>query len=181
MYRPQNVFSEYRQFLESDLNVLFWSDLKVTIRVTQVHRKCQVIYAGSTNSLLDVFYFNTCYDTLTGQMSEPSEQLKCQFKPFKDITVKHGSLRILDLFAGCGGLSYGFKLAASVIYAVESDKHAASSFEANFNQAAVLNSDANVILEQLLNGKDQFIKAHLPEKYSLDILIGGPPCQGFSG
>jgi len=80
------------------------------------------------------------------------------------------SLRVIDLFAGCGGLSTGFKKAGfEIVAAVEFDKQIAKSYKHNHKETLVFDEDIkNVVTEKKL--------ANL----NADIIIGGPPCQGFS-
>src|SRR5215212_3543162 len=76
--------------------------------------------------------------------------------------------RLLDLFAGCGGLTQGFvetKRFRSVA-AVELDADAAATYRANFGDH-VFNGDIADWLQQ----------DDLP---AADVVVGGPPCQGFS-
>lgn len=80
---------------------------------------------------------------------------------------KNGKVRVLtavDLFAGAGGFTLGFVQAEFVpVFAVEMDKAAAATYEANFGPHC-LAKDVNDI--------ETFPAA--------DVIIGGPPCQGFS-
>ncbi|WP_300526379.1 DNA cytosine methyltransferase [Aminiphilus sp.] len=73
----------------------------------------------------------------------------------------------VDLFAGAGGFSLGFRLAgARPVFAVESDKAAAETYQANFPEATLFTGD---------------IRDLRPfPSLSPDIIVGGPPCQGFS-
>lgn len=82
-------------------------------------------------------------------------------------------LRCIDLFCGAGGLSYGFESAGiETVYAVESDQTYARSFASNFpNTELHIGDISNISDEDILTVK---------QKYSVDIIIGGPPCQGFS-
>jgi DNA (cytosine-5)-methyltransferase 1 len=78
-------------------------------------------------------------------------------------------LRILDVFSGAGGLTLGFHKAShryKVVRAVEMNQEAAASYSANFGEI-VYSGD---------------IHDWLDEEIALraDIVIGGPPCQGFS-
>ena len=81
---------------------------------------------------------------------------------------------VVDLFAGCGGLTAGFLRANSdlnefrPIAAVDSDVDAAATYAANFGPDHVFLGT----IEDWLEG------GHHPD--SADVVLGGPPCQGFS-
>ena len=87
-------------------------------------------------------------------------------------------MSVLDLFAGAGGMALGFKAAgAQCIGAIELDQAAADSFARTFaaDQPVVLGGPEagdvnNVPVTTLLDNLPR-----LP-----DIVVGGPPCQGFS-
>lgn len=75
----------------------------------------------------------------------------------------------VDIFSGAGGLSIGAEMAGiKTTLAVEFDKHAADSFRTNHKEATVLNQDIRKVKPLEHTKKNPFI------------LIGGPPCQGFS-
>lgn len=79
-------------------------------------------------------------------------------------------IRLLDLFAGAGGLSAGLEAASGryrPVEAVELDAEAAASFEATFGPELVYQGDIRTWLDSHA----------VPE---VDVVIGGPPCQGFS-
>ncbi len=86
------------------------------------------------------------------------------------------SFTSIDLFAGCGGLTRGLEDAGFKCLAFnELNKDAAASFSANFNKAQMLSND-------IYNVTRKELKAKLGDKYkSIDLVCGGPPCQGFSG
>jgi DNA (cytosine-5)-methyltransferase 1 len=91
--------------------------------------------------------------------------------------------RVLDLFAGCGGLSLGFHSAGfSVVGAVEIDPFAAASHALNFCHSPA---------ERALHGVARDITSIEPEELisdlelgkteqAIDVIIGGPPCQAFA-
>lgn len=83
--------------------------------------------------------------------------------------------KVIDLFAGAGGLSLGASRAGfTVSAAVELDRFAINTHTKNFPFSKHLDDDiAN------LSGKDLLERAGLVQG-ELDGLIGGPPCQGFS-
>lgn len=78
-------------------------------------------------------------------------------------------LRVLDLFAGAGGLSTGLERSGAfeTVAAVELDLHAAATFALN-------HEDADVFV-----GPIQAWLNNVPST-QVDVVIGGPPCQGFS-
>lgn len=81
---------------------------------------------------------------------------------------------VMDLFAGVGGLSYGFsKLSAfKILAANEIEKDIAIAYSLNHPDVAMLNCDINDLTAE-----------HLAEVLSdrqIDVVVGGPPCQSYS-
>ncbi|MBS7413622.1 DNA cytosine methyltransferase [Pseudomonas syringae] len=82
-------------------------------------------------------------------------------------------LTLLDLFSGCGGLTLGSKKAGfTTQLAVDIDPILSSSFGKNFPTITFLKADVTSLTTARL-------KALLPN--GVDGVIGGPPCQAFSG
>lgn len=82
----------------------------------------------------------------------------------------HSEIRVVDLFAGAGGLTAGFHAASDrfrVVAAVEWDRAAAATYEATFGRGLVYAGDIKTWLDE----------ETVPRA---DVIIGGPPCQGFS-
>lgn len=80
-----------------------------------------------------------------------------------------------DLFCGCGGLSWGLRLAGfHVLAGVDSEPRYISTFSHNFGESASLQTD----LSQ--TKPEKFMSMLGIEPGQLDLLAGGPPCQGFS-
>lgn len=78
-------------------------------------------------------------------------------------------MRLVDLFAGCGGMSLGFQNAGfDIVAAYDNWQPAIDIYRKNFNHP---------ILKKDLAVED--ISAEL-EQLAPDIIIGGPPCQDFS-
>lgn len=81
----------------------------------------------------------------------------------------------IDLFAGAGGLSLGFEQAGfEVVAAVEMDPVHAAVHAYNFPHTAVLPRSITQITGAQLRQQAQLISQ------DIDLVIGGPPCQGFS-
>ena len=96
--------------------------------------------------------------------------------------------KFIDLFSGCGGLSLGLSMAGMQgLFAVERDPMAFETFAANFLSGSSTQRHAfewPSWLQQQAWGIDELLKQHKKELRQLrgqvDILAGGPPCQGFS-
>lgn len=89
-------------------------------------------------------------------------------------SIMDNSLNVLDLFCGCGGLSYGFEKAGyNVLLGIDNDKKALETFELNHNGSRSICGD----ITQITYEKD--IKPLIGGK-TIDVIIGGPPCQGMS-
>ncbi len=88
--------------------------------------------------------------------------------------------RVLDLFAGCGGLSLGFLAAGCRIAAsIEIDEHAAKSHGTNFHPG----DDRHAQTRDITKTPPQTLTNHLQlehPKRAFDIIVGGPPCQAFA-
>lgn len=80
---------------------------------------------------------------------------------------------VLDLFCGCGGLSYGFESAGyTIVLGIDNDRKALDTFELNHKDAKTICGDIAAIhsadIDAVTGGK------------IIDVIIGGPPCQGMS-
>lgn len=83
--------------------------------------------------------------------------------------------RVVDLFAGAGGMSTGFAAAGfQVIAALESVSVFASTHKTNFQDCATISQDITT-----LNPKEFAVRAGV-RRGEVDVIIGGPPCQPFS-
>ena len=82
-------------------------------------------------------------------------------------------LTVLDTFAGAGGFSLGFALAGcTVAGGIEVDSWASETFARNHRDALVLTRDIQLV------GDDELGDIFATRRP--DILLGGPPCQGYS-
>jgi len=93
--------------------------------------------------------------------------------------MRKRKLRAIDLFAGAGGFSLGLQQAGvDVIAAVEKDKWCCDTLRANkkhaFPKMRIIEED----ITELSGG--QILEKVGMKKGQLDILVGGPPCQGFT-
>jgi DNA (cytosine-5)-methyltransferase 1 len=94
------------------------------------------------------------------------------------------------LILGCGGLSIGLEQSgvAKCRWAIEWDADAAQAFKTNHSEdCKVVVDDVNKVLREIMDqgsGDDEranFMKEkQLPQKGEVELMCGGPPCQGFS-
>lgn len=87
--------------------------------------------------------------------------------------MNNTDLTVLDLFCGCGGLSLGFRQAGyHILLGIDNWKDALVTFERNHKFSKTLCADLSELsasaVEKEICGKQ------------VDVIIGGPPCQGFS-
>ncbi len=80
----------------------------------------------------------------------------------------------IDLFCGCGGLSYGFEQSGiNIILGIDNDQKALETFEKNHKNSKTICGDITQI------SYETDIKSIIGSR-KIDIIIGGPPCQGMS-
>ena len=92
-------------------------------------------------------------------------------------------MRIIDLFSGAGGLTFGFYFRKwnrgfvrnrknTFVFANEFDLHAANAFRINYTDIVMLNQD--------IKSLDEATIRELMGVDPVDLIIGGPPCQSYS-
>lgn len=82
-------------------------------------------------------------------------------------------MNAIDLFCGCGGLSFGFQNSGfNILLGIDNDSTALRTFEQNHDGSKTICGDITQI-----NYGD--IKKIIGDK-SIDLIVGGPPCQGMS-
>lgn len=87
--------------------------------------------------------------------------------------MKEKKYTVIDLFCGCGGLSLGFERAGfKPVLAIDVWKDALTTYEFNNLEVKTLCADIS-----MLNPLEIKRKYDISE---VDVIIGGPPCQGFS-
>ncbi|EOA28898.1 hypothetical protein CARUB_v10025150mg [Capsella rubella] len=175
-----------------------------------------------------IFFCEHFYDSSNGSIKELPSNMKLKFSTIKDDTLlraKKGKrvetdepdspmvgkpdevpkamrLATLDIFAGCGGLSYGLEKAgvSNTKWAIEYEEPAGQAFKQNHPEATVFVDNCNVILRAIMEKcgdvddcistseateraakLDENQKSTLPVPGQVDFINGGPPCQGFSG
>lgn len=90
--------------------------------------------------------------------------------------VSNKTYNVVDLFSGAGGLSRGFMDAGfNIVLGVDFDDAALKTFKENHGHAEPMKLD-------LFNHENiDIIYDYIKQReIDLDVLVGGPPCQGFS-
>ena len=99
--------------------------------------------------------------------------LNCNIQEIMEFE-KDKRLNVIDLFCGAGGLSEGFKLAGfNIIGGIDFEPNAIKTYNTNFH-------GARGVCENLMDISIEEIKEKFKDFLNADIIIGGPPCQGFS-
>lgn len=97
-------------------------------------------------------------------------------KEEKNMINDKKKLTVLDLFSGAGGLSRGFMDARyDVVLGVDFDDMALKTFKENHGTAEAMKLD---LFDH--NNIEKITKYLNDNEVELDVLVGGPPCQGFS-
>ena len=130
-------------------------------------------------------YHNDLQFEIVGEANHGSDNEFDLFKPkingkeqFKRILIrpkKHIDFKVLDLFCGAGGLSYGMHMNShfQTVVALDNDEKAGETFKKNMPEAEVIVGDIT----------DDSVKKNIIElsrQKGVNMIVGGPPCQGFS-
>lgn len=87
--------------------------------------------------------------------------------------MKKDIYNVIDLFCGCGGLSLGFEHAGyNLLLGIDMWKDALITYEHN-------HKNGNTYCADLANLKAEDVEEKIGHQ-QVDVIIGGPPCQGFS-
>jgi len=90
---------------------------------------------------------------------------KSKFMPFN----------VLDFFSGCGGLSYGLERAGfNIVAGIDDNLPALNTFKHNHRKSIPIKLDLGKA------GALDTIRERIGENTKIDLIVGGPPCQGFS-
>ncbi|PCJ84520.1 MAG: DNA (cytosine-5-)-methyltransferase [Hyphomicrobiales bacterium] len=97
-----------------------------------------------------------------------------------DLSVRTKA-KIVDLFAGAGGFSLAAKNAGcDIIFAVENDRHAAKTYRRNLCSLSC-DLPTEIYTDDIRTMNPEAVaKKHFGDGLDCDLLLGGPPCQGFS-
>lgn len=98
-------------------------------------------------------------------------------------------MNVIDLFSGAGGFSSGFiKAGYNIVLANEIDEQIAYTYQKNHPDTLMINEDIKIFstnFDEIISKYLEELNPNEKEKFlynlkNIDVIIGGPPCQGFS-
>lgn len=129
--------------------------------------------AARLQSFPDDFVFSGSKGSLCIQIGNAVPPLLAYFLG-KTIKEHTGVKNVVDLFCGAGGLSKGFEWAGyNIIASNDNYKQACETYKINHPHTTLIEGD--IAKDEVKNAIFKAIKGK-----KIDIIIGGPPCQGFS-
>lgn len=154
----------------------------ITMITTQIDsgmldiKKKKIQHAGTEKKLPKTIKSGEEYRKLSNRVDYSSDysrllsDLYCAATRKKDETALKG----IALFSGCGGMTLGFEAAGfNLVGHVEIADSANKIYAENFPNSKLLGTDiCNITDDELKNWKKEY--------GNIDIIVGGPPCQGFS-
>lgn len=177
MYRIQRPFNNSHYHNDRLLNPPVRTS--ATYNTQELQGKCFIVNPNPDDFRLPDDHF-AC--------SLPSSHPRCT-RCRNNALIQSGVLHCLDLFSGAGGLSLGLEASGAVQtkWAVEYDSSSAATFQQAHPDAIMFNTCIN----KLLSGVQQRDDAgeldrnspqldQFPKPGEVDIIVGGPPCQGFT-
>eukprot|EP01080_Neovahlkampfia_damariscottae_P002659 gene2659-3855_t len=181
--RPWNVRKNAKDS-STNLKELFLTKEKTYVKLDFIDRKCNVYHKNNIKDfdefekLNDIYFYSKMYNKSTNSLVSVNDSNDPQIwmKPIFD------ELTGFDIFAGCGGLSTGLAMAnIKTKWACERSISASKIFKENHKDCHMFSEDVNELLRRMLSENEEDKDDKLPKPGEVDVLCGGPPCQGFSG
>jgi len=88
--------------------------------------------------------------------------------------MRQGSLNVIDIFCGAGGLSLGFELAGfNVLLGIDSDEKCVKTYSSNLHNKGIIKDVRRI------KDVEKFVEKNAGSN-EIHVVIGGPPCQTYS-
>ena len=207
MYRPHDTHMTHEEARTKPLTELYWTDEIARMHPKEVahatnkvsmedvvghcyvrpleHHEDEELLIQWTDDGEDRFYIASQYNADTKKFSPINSKVTNALKEVLSKTPapvlgEVTPLATMDIFAGCGGLSTGLGQAgvAQHKWAIEFWKPSADAYKKNNSKCKVFNEECNGLLKKAMDGNTD--AENIPRKGDVDLLVGGPPCQGFS-
>jgi DNA (cytosine-5)-methyltransferase 1 len=195
LYRPENTIFSKEESSQIDQHLLYWSHEIIVIDSSFIQGKCVLRpsallsdVASWTKNGFNRFHFKETYTN--GSWKPLQESVIQRYSDSSKYPLDEGEyptisrpLRALDVFAGCGGLSVGLEQSgiSESKWAIEHWGPAADGFAYNHQNCVVIQDDCNKVLQEVMDGRSVNRQGQpLPQKGEVELIAGGPPCQGFS-
>lgn len=200
-YRPGDISEELEE--QADYWEIYKSKDLAQINASSIIQKCRILQARSchdTDTFIctkEVLIDSQGHKSITSLPLQMPSLDEVDYQSFPD-----PKLKTLDIFAGCGGLSEGLHQSGVVQtqWAIEYDDSAAEAFHLNHPETSVFCCNVSALLWRLMSvqSKEQDCIsveevqrqgleipeeqiAQMPRPGEVDFIVGGPPCQGYSG
>jgi hypothetical protein len=187
--------------LDSDVSsVLQCGDLSLSARPTPLEtfalenggeRICRkIVRRNRTRYKTQLWLDSLLSDSEVGQ-SELASHFDSAFlrsRTWPELDTRAATVRVIDLFSGCGAMSLGVWEASrsigrtmQTVLALDSDDRALEVYKRNFPSAKTMCCDISKVLDSRLGSRaSRSEKKLVREVGAVEVLIGGPPCQGHS-
>lgn len=124
----------------------------------------------------------------TAQLAALADVVFLRSRDWPDCDASGNTVRIADLFSGCGAMSLGAWEACRAIgrrfevaLAVDNSEHALDTYARNFPGARTIRMDAALLLDSPLGARPSPREIALVQEVGpVDLAVAGPPCQGHS-
>eukprot|EP00092_Neocalanus_flemingeri_P000044 GFUD01000045.1.p1 GENE.GFUD01000045.1~~GFUD01000045.1.p1 ORF type:complete len:874 (+),score=224.36 GFUD01000045.1:3-2624(+) len=205
LYRPHDTHLTHEQARTKPYTCLYWTGEIARMHLPEIARRNNKVsveavvgmawvtsHQGSNSDKVvdwtdegeDRFFISEVYNSDTRTFSPLPSDIDSELK---SILVSHPApsidpippLACLDIFAGCGGLSKGLHESGVTQHkwAIEFWPPSARAFQKNNPDCVVLNEECNGLLNKAMQGERG---TRMPAKGEVEMMVGGPPCQGFS-
>ena len=139
----------------------------------QVGNAVPPLLAAKLAKALELFINNIEYDGIVPDKSYYVNEMKTYIEEFKGKEGKRATLKFGDLFCGVGGFTQGLEQAGlQCVLGVDFNEWAVDAYKKNFSHQC--------LQLDLSSEENQKMVANILKEAEVDLVVGGPPCQGFS-